>query len=96
MKPVRTVLCVVLLVLLAPVASPLLAVAIASARGCRLNEGSVNSCVILGVDWGEALYTMFVLGWLALATLPFAALVALGWLALELTRLYLRRRASAG
>lgn len=92
MKAVRTVLCAVLLVLLVPVACPLLAAAIASAGGCRLHEGNKTPCVILGSDWGEALYTMFVLGWLALATLPLAVLVVLGWLALELVRIYLRRR----
>ncbi len=65
-------LALVLIVLFA--AAPLIGVVIASwlaeANGCMLNEGSVNPCFIFGMDWGGALYTLFVLGWFMLATLP--------------------------
>lgn len=66
------VLALALIVLFA--AAPLIGAVIASwlaeANGCLLNEGSVNPCMILGMDWGGTLYTLFVLGWFMLATLP--------------------------
>lgn len=43
---------------------------IANLNGCMLNEGSANPCVIAGADYGETLYSLGVLGWLAIATLP--------------------------
>lgn len=92
MKFVRAVVAAGLVVLLAPLAFPLVALAIAAAGGCRLNEGNMHPCVILGIDWGEVLYGMFVTGWLGLITLPIAMIVALGWLVMELV-LFLRRRA---
>lgn len=65
-------LALVLIVLFAT--APLIGVVIASwlaeANGCMLNEGSLNPCIIFGMDWGSTLYTLFVLGWFMLATLP--------------------------
>ena len=55
---------------LAPVLSAFAAYAIANLNDCTLHEGYVNPCVIVGVDLGGALYTMGVLGWLGLMTLP--------------------------
>ena len=52
--------------------------------GCSLNEGFVNSCESPIGDIGEALYIGFMLGWLALMTLPIGALIAAFWIALEL------------
>ena len=49
---------------------------VAAALGCELHEGFVNTCPVAGHDIGDTLYTMFVLGWLALFTLPIAALGA--------------------
>lgn len=63
---------------LLPVFSVLIAGITANAAGCALDEGSVHACVILGTDLGPLLYTMGVLGWLGLITLPIAALGALG------------------
>lgn len=54
----------------APLISAFAAEAIANGNGCTLDEGTVHTCMIMGADWGEALYNMFVLGWLMLATLP--------------------------
>ena len=72
-----------LLIALAPVISVVVAGMLANANGCALDEGSVHPCLIAGADWGEALYTMGVAGWLALATLPFGVM-ALGALAIVL------------
>jgi hypothetical protein len=60
---------VLLLVGVAPIALAALASWIAEANGCQLNEGMANSCLIGGSDWGSALYTMFVAGWLFLVTM---------------------------
>jgi hypothetical protein len=53
-----------------PLLSALAAGSIANLHGCVLNEGGVNPCVIAGIDFGKALYSLGVLGWLAIATLP--------------------------
>lgn len=58
-----------LLIGAAPMASALLASAIADAAGCALNEAGRQSCIIGGRDWGAALYTMFVAGWLFFVTM---------------------------
>jgi hypothetical protein len=58
------------LLTLAPVLSAFAAYAIANLNGCTLHEGFVNPCVVMGVDLGNALYIMGVLGWLGLMTLP--------------------------
>ena len=51
---------------------------IATAAGCRLDEGGVYPCVIAGTDYGHTLNVLFVLGWLLFATGPLglAALAA--------------------
>lgn len=64
---------VILFILLlgaSPLISALVAGIIAEANGCTLHEGFVNPCIINGEDWGRDLYTFFVLGWFAIATLP--------------------------
>ena len=43
---------------------------IANAFSCELHEGFVNPCKVLGVDIGSQLYSAFVLGWLAILTIP--------------------------
>lgn len=87
------VLAVIGLLALAPLLSVLVASFVASAAGCRLDEGSVHPCLVLGADRGEALYTMFVLGWLMLLTLPAGAVAGAGWLVTLLVhRVVWRRR----
>ena len=73
-------LAVIILFAIAPLLSVLIASAIAEANGCVLHEGGVNPCVIGGVDRGETLLTMFVLGWLMFLTLPAGAVAFLIWL----------------
>ena len=74
-------LAVILFFALAPVISVFLASFIAEANACPLNEGTVNPCMLAGVDLGPTLYTLFVLGWFALATLPLGGGALLVWLA---------------
>ena len=73
-----------LIILLLPVAGPLVSTAVASATGCQVNEGGVYPCVVMGIDIGEPLAFAFVAGWLALMTLPLAALVGLLWIVIEI------------
>src|SRR5436305_12905319 len=73
-------LVLIVLVAFAPVGSVLACGLIANAYGCRVDEGSVHSCVIKGKDYGQLLYTLGVMGWLMLVTLP-SGVFALGlWL----------------
>jgi hypothetical protein len=78
-----------------PVLSAFTAGAIASFNGCRLDEGSVHPCSVLGIEMGDTLYFMGVLAWLGLATIPLGmiaigvvAIVMLAHLALLLFRRY--------
>jgi len=64
----------IVLVAGAPVISVFAASAIASSRGCTLNEGDAHPCLFHGVDLGETLYGMAVVGWFALGTLPLGAI----------------------
>lgn len=92
MKRARILFVLGLLVCAAPLICVLLASAIAHSRGCELNEGFANPCVIAGVDWADTLYTMFVSGWLLMLTAPIAVLLALAWIVAEIITFVRRRR----
>jgi len=61
---------VIILFTTSPILSVVLAATIADSHGCTLNEGSVNPCIIGGVDYGGLLYNMGVLGWFAMVSIP--------------------------
>ena len=63
-----------------PIFSVLLTSTLAETYGCIVDEGSVHPCMIGGVDWGEALYAMGVMGWFMLLTLPAAAFAGMVWM----------------
>lgn len=71
------VIFVIVVLALSPLLSAMVAGTIAERYGCDLDEGSVHPCVVNGQDIGETLYTLGVLGWLALGTIPLG-LIALG------------------
>jgi hypothetical protein len=75
-----TVLVTILLVASAPVVSVVACGLIANAHGCHVDEGSVHPCVIDGKDYGQLLYTLGVMGWLMLVTLPAGAFAFFLWL----------------
>ena len=75
------VLAVIALFALGPVLSVVIAGVIAETNGCVVNEGSINPCLVAGVDMGGTLYGLFVMGWLALATLPLGGAAFFVWLA---------------
>lgn len=64
----------------APVGSVVACGLIANMHGCRVDEGSAHPCVIGGKDYGQLLYTLGVMGWLMLVTLPAGALAFAMWL----------------
>lgn len=71
----RTILLISILLLILvwtvwPVALVGVAGSIASANGCQLDEGSAHSCIVNGRDMGEQLYGMSVMGWFMLVTIP--------------------------
>ncbi len=72
---INTVIAAILLAwTLWPIACVLIAMALASWAGASLDEGSVHPTVIGGVDFGETTYTLFVLGWFGMITLPTGAI----------------------
>jgi hypothetical protein len=65
---------------------------IASANDCQLDEGSVHPCNVNGLDMGEQLYGMGVMGWFMLVTIP-TGLLALAAYGAILLAVWLVRRA---
>ena len=53
-----------------PVVCVLIVFAVAPIVGCEVNEGSPTPCLVFGVDIGKILYTLGVMGWLGVVTLP--------------------------
>jgi hypothetical protein len=95
--PYWIVLFLIVLFAFAPVGSVVACGLIANAYGCRVDEGSVHPCIINGHDYGQLLYTLGVLGWLMLVTLPGGLFAFVIWLIiLILHRAGWRRRFGAG
>src|SRR2546421_11800235 len=80
----------------APIGSVMLCAAITNAYGCQVDEGSVHPCIINGQDYGQLLYTLGVLGWLMLVTIPGGLFAFVTWLiVLILHRASWRKRFAA-
>jgi hypothetical protein len=75
-----------------PVILAAIAGAIASANGCELNETVINSCVVSGREMGDTLYSMGVMGWFMLVTIPTGLLALLVFLLLLLIEWIVGRR----
>jgi hypothetical protein len=60
----------ILLWMFSPVIPVVMASLIASACGCKLDEGSAHTCIVFGTDIGGMLYSMGVMGWFGLLTIP--------------------------
>jgi len=81
----------------APIGSVMLCAGIANAYGCKVDEGSVHPCIINGHDYGQLLYSLGVMGWLMLVSLPGGLFAFVGWLIFLLVhRAAWRKRTSAG
>jgi hypothetical protein len=70
----------------APILSVLTASGVASLAGAKLDEGASHPCIILGHDFGDLLYTMFLFGWFALLTVPSGLLAMLVFTIILLVR----------
>ncbi|WP_404934104.1 hypothetical protein [Nitratireductor sp. L15S-10] len=97
-RKTKTAFIVLLVVILVLAALPVLSVAfssiLASWHGCTLHEGFSNPCMIAGADRGDMLYTMFVMGWLMLISLPFGMAALIAWtIALMIAVIQARRKA---
>ena len=64
-----------------PVLSVMAAIGLANMGGCVINEASVHTCMVLGMDLGGLLAFMFIFGWFALVTLPLGLGLVVVWLA---------------
>lgn len=56
---------------------------IAEINSCVLHEGYANSCIVLGIETGDILYTTAVIPWLSFFTIPVGAvffIIGLVWL----------------
>jgi hypothetical protein len=74
------VLVLIVLFAFAPIGSVILCGTIANAYGCKVDEGSVHPCIINGQDYGHLLYSLGVLGWLMIVTLPCGLFAFVIWL----------------
>jgi hypothetical protein len=90
-------LVLIILFALAPVGSVVACTWIANAHGCHVDEGSVHPCIVNGHDYGQLLYTLGVLGWLMLVTIPGGLFGFVTWLIiLILHREKWRKRVAVG
>jgi hypothetical protein len=91
---VAIVLTIVTIIALLPLLSVLATYAIATALGCAVDEGSVHQCLLGGIDIGDLLYTMGVLGWLMIPAAPVLLIAVLGWVGLGIAVVAGRMRRS--
>jgi hypothetical protein len=64
-----------------PVAGVLLTAIVSAICGCSINDGSPTPCLVFGTDIGRILYTLGVMGWLSIVTLPTGGIAFLAYLA---------------
>jgi hypothetical protein len=94
MRLLRRIFIVLAVLCLLPLASVLASATIAALAGCELNEASTSVCSIAGLDIGGLLSVMFVMGWMALITLPMLLGLLIAWALVEgWVRWRARRRA---
>ena len=86
------VILLILLVAFAPLLGVMWVGYVAEANGCQVDEGSPHPCIVNGKDIGQTLYSVGVMGWLMIATIPLGLLAAGIYLAIVVI-VYLIRRA---
>jgi hypothetical protein len=95
LKPLRNllILALILLWIIWPIIPVAIAGSIATANGCQLNEGTINSCIVEGREVGDTLYTLGMAGWFMLVTIPTGLLaLAIFLLLLLIEWIVVRRR----
>jgi len=70
---------IVAFIAISPILVAVFAGSIAESHGCKLDEGSVHPCIIAGTDWGDTLYTMGVMGWFSLLSMPLGFVLFIIW-----------------
>jgi hypothetical protein len=86
------VIFIILLIAFAPLMGVVWVGFVADANGCKVDEGSPHPCIVDGKDIGQDLYTVGVMGWLMIATIPLG-LIAVGIYLAIVVIYYLVRRA---
>lgn len=71
---------VLLLIGFAPLISGMIAMQLASAYGCELNEAYAGSCMIMGADRSETLYSMMVGIWFMFFTFWLIPIGGIMWI----------------
>ena len=74
------ILALIILFAFAPIGSVMACAVLANAYGCKVDEGSVHPCIVNGHDYGHLLYTLGVMGWLMLVTIPGGLIAFAAWL----------------
>ncbi|MEQ1717195.1 MAG: hypothetical protein ABL907_14635 [Hyphomicrobium sp.] len=92
MTNVRRIIAVLAGLCLLPFAGVLFSALLAALLGCELNEGGTETCSVLGLDVGGVLSSLFVMGWMALITLPLLMGLLAVWAFLEGGVFWRRRR----
>jgi hypothetical protein len=64
---------------MAPLVLALTAGWLGESLGCRVDEGSVHPCRLVGLEIGDLLHQVGTLGWLALVTLPLGLVGLVIW-----------------
>jgi len=77
---------------LLPMAVSLFSILLAGILGCELNEAGSETCLVLGLDFGGFLSGLFVMGWMALFTLPLLLAILVIWALYEGGSLWRSRR----
>lgn len=72
-------LIVIVGVALAPAVPVTISGMVAEDNDCRLDEGSIHPCIVGGKDVGAGLYTMAMMGWLLIATVPLGFMAFVVW-----------------
>jgi hypothetical protein len=85
-RPWKIILIILTIAAWLPIGFAFAASGIASSLGCRLNEAGNNPCLLAGHDIGDTLYTMFMMFWLAILTMPLMAISIIGWLVVWVRR----------
>ena len=66
---------VIAIVMAAPVVVSVMSSDYAASHGCQIDEGSVHPCIINGQDQGELFYSLGMMGWFVLLTMPLGLVV---------------------
>lgn len=78
-KKLRRGYFVIVLIAVLPVISALLASFLGWCLGCNVNEAGISDCIRFGINLGEMLSTMFIMGWTTLLSIPLAIILLIVW-----------------